>query len=75
MSALRQELKNYIDSIPERNLEAVKPILSLLATDYDPDFILEDDLTPEEEAIIEEGRKLPDSCFLTLEEALKVIDG
>ncbi|MDR2471119.1 MAG: hypothetical protein LBD09_03290 [Treponema sp.] len=52
MNTIRQELHTYIDVIPDRNLYALKPILSLLAG---PAYILETNLTEEERAIIAEG--------------------
>ena len=53
-AAIRQELHTYIDIIPDRNLYALKPILSILA---EPAYILETNLTDEEQAIIAEGDK------------------
>jgi hypothetical protein len=52
--ALRSELKNFIDFMPERNLSVVKPVL--LALSVDP-VVIETDLTPEEKAVIEAGEK------------------
>jgi hypothetical protein len=51
-AAIRQELHTYIDVIPDRNLYALKPILSILA---EPAYILETSLTEEERAIIAAG--------------------
>jgi adenylate kinase len=51
-TAIRQELHSYIDVIPDRNLYALKPILSILA---EPAYILETNLTDEERTIIAEG--------------------
>jgi hypothetical protein len=51
-AAIRQELHSYIDKLPERDLYALKPILSILA---EPAYILETNLTEEEKAIIAEG--------------------
>jgi hypothetical protein len=58
-TAIRGELKDYIDAIPDGNLEMVRPILSFLAKTPAPDnpLIIETDLTDEEKAIIEVGRK------------------
>jgi hypothetical protein len=53
-AALRNELKKFIDFMPERNLSAVKPILVALSVDP---VIIETDLTPEEKAIIEAGER------------------
>jgi len=33
-TVLRKELRGYIDTMPERNLIALKPLLSVLADDY-----------------------------------------
>jgi hypothetical protein len=44
VSALRREIKNYIDFIPDDKLQALKPILSLLTEE----LIIETDLTEEE---------------------------
>lgn len=54
MSAIRKEIQDYIDSIPDSKLEAIKPMLSVLANDT---IILETDLTDEEKAIIARGRE------------------
>jgi hypothetical protein len=51
-AAIRQELHSYIDMLPERNLYALKSILSILA---EPAYILETGLTEEEKVIIAEG--------------------
>jgi hypothetical protein len=65
--AIRQELHSYIDMLPERNLYALKPILSILA---EPSYLLETDLTEEEKVIIAEGdrefEEHPEN-FVTLE--------
>jgi hypothetical protein len=53
-AAIRQELHAYIDVIPDRNLYALKPILSILA---EPAYILETNLTDGEREIIAEGDK------------------
>ena len=53
MTALRQELMNYIEEIPETELEALRPMLRLLAA---PDrLVIETNLTDAEKAIIESG--------------------
>ena len=52
--SLRSELKNFIDFMPERNLPALKPILSALSIEP---VIIETDLTPEEKAIIKAGEQ------------------
>jgi predicted dehydrogenase len=53
MTAVRKELHDYIDALPERNLYALKPLLSVLVNDR---IIIETDLTAEEKTIIAEGR-------------------
>ena len=58
-TAIRQELKGYIDALPEANLEAVRPILRSY-TDGEADdqpLVYETDLTEEERALIAEGMK------------------
>jgi len=54
MSAIRQEILDYIDDIPDSKLEALKPILSLLVDDT---LIIETNLTDEEKTIIKAGRE------------------
>jgi hypothetical protein len=54
ITALRSELKSIIDTMPERSLYALKPLLSVLSIDP---VIIETDLTVEEKAIIEAGEK------------------
>ena len=49
---LKKELHGYIDTMPERNLLALKPLLSVLAK---PLYTIETDLTEEEIAMIDEG--------------------
>ena len=64
---LRKELHQYIDTIPERSLYALRPLLSVLAG---PLYTVETDLTVEEIAMIDEGmaeyRKDP-SSFVPLD--------
>ena len=48
---VRQELHAYLDILPEPKLEALKPLLSLLADE----MIIETDLTDEEREIIAQG--------------------
>ena len=45
----------YIDELPDMKLEALRPLLRLLITD-EP-LIIETDLTEEEKAWIEDGRR------------------
>jgi hypothetical protein len=69
--ALRKELRGYIDSIPERHLPALKPLLADLAgtgTDYWTSVI--EPANAEEAAMIEERMKdyyADPSSFISLE--------
>ena len=54
MSALRQEIQEYIDNIPDSKLEALRPILTLLVNET---IVIETDLTDGERAIIQQGRE------------------
>ncbi|GHU99614.1 hypothetical protein FACS189483_09080 [Spirochaetia bacterium] len=69
-AVLRNELKSCIDTMPERRLAALKPLLFELAT---PAYTVETDLTAEELAIIEKGmqdyREHPET-FVNLESIL-----
>lgn len=62
-TAMRSELKTYIDTIPYDSLVCVKPILSLLATGASPTrlvrdgYAIESDLTDEETDILKAGLK------------------
>jgi hypothetical protein len=64
---LRKELKGYIETMPERSLYALKPLLTVLS---EPLYTIETDLTADEIAKIDEGmaeyRKNP-SSFVPLE--------
>ena len=71
MSALRQEIQNYVSMMSEEKLAAIKPVLAILVSE--PDFAIEIDLTEKERDIIAKGRKIPDTEFITLDEALKII--
>jgi hypothetical protein len=55
MSAVRKEMKSYIDNIPDSRLKALKPLLVSLSNEED-ELIIETDLTDEEKAIIKAGR-------------------
>jgi hypothetical protein len=50
--AIRKELHSLIDTMPERKLNALRPLFDVLVDD---ETIIETDLTDEELAIIEEG--------------------
>ena len=67
VAVLRKELKGYIETMPERNLYVLKPLLAVLA---EPLYTIETDLTEEEIAMINEGmaeyRKNP-SSFVPLD--------
>ncbi|MCL2295288.1 MAG: hypothetical protein FWC36_10585 [Spirochaetes bacterium] len=54
---IRRELKQYIDKIPESNLEIVRPMLSFLAMKQDDRLVIETNLTASEKAVIKAGRK------------------
>lgn len=54
MSAIRQEVLEYINELPDIKLEAIKPILAILV---DNNISVETNLTDEEKNIIERGRK------------------
>jgi len=54
-TAIRQELKSFIDVIPDHSLYALKPLLLVLA-ETEP-LVIETDLTDEEIAMIDEGRR------------------
>ena len=47
-------MHDYIDCLPDNKLEALRPILSLLANDP---LVIETDLTDEERQIITDGMK------------------
>ena len=51
-AVLRKEIHSIIDTIPDRSLYALKPLLTVLAA---PAYTIETNLTPEEIAIIDEG--------------------
>ncbi|MDR3314736.1 MAG: hypothetical protein LBS96_09850 [Oscillospiraceae bacterium] len=53
MSPIRQEVQGYIDLLPDMQLEALKPILTLLANEIP---VVETDLTAEEKAAVRQGR-------------------
>ena len=53
--AVRKELHTLIDTLPERKLNALRPLFDVLVDD---ETIIETDLTDEELAIIAEGDKL-----------------
>jgi hypothetical protein len=50
--AIRKELHGFIDALPERKLNALRPLFDVLVDD---ETIIETDLTDEELAIIEDG--------------------
>ena len=67
-AALRRELQYFIEMIPTGRLEALRPLLADLA---EPAFVIEDDLTEDELAIIAEGSRKYDrnpDGFLTVDE-------
>jgi len=54
MTAIRKEVMNYIDDIPDSKLAALMPILTLLTDDA---IVVETNLTDEEKSIVAEGRE------------------
>ncbi|MCL2600057.1 MAG: hypothetical protein FWD88_02620 [Treponema sp.] len=52
VAALRDELRSYIDALPDHSLPALKPLLSFLV---ETPPIIETDLSDEENAMIEES--------------------
>lgn len=65
MSAIRQEILEYINELPDIKLEAIKPILAILV---DNNITVETDLTDEEKDIIKRGRKeYENGDFVSLE--------
>jgi hypothetical protein len=66
-AVLRNELHDYIDTLPERSLYALRPLLSVLA---EPLYTVTTSLTAEEISMIDEGmqeyRDHPES-FVPLE--------
>lgn len=69
MSAIRDEIQHYIDSLPDKELEALKPILTLLSSNYD-EVIIEEDLTAEEKEIIRKAREqYKEEDYVSLEDA------
>jgi hypothetical protein len=55
MTAIRQEVLNCINDLPDVKLEALRPLLRLLI-DNEP-LIIETDLTEEEKSWVKEGRR------------------
>jgi len=58
-NTVRRELKRYIDAMPERSLEIVRPMLSFLAGSQaiNEPLVIETNLTASEKAVIKAGRK------------------
>ena len=54
-AVLRKEIRGYIDTMPERNLIALKPLLSVLAENYRKPVI--EPASPEETAMCDERMK------------------
>jgi len=66
-TALRKEIYEYIETIPEYRLEILKPLLAEFAK---PLYTIETDLTEEEIAIIDKGMaeyRADPSSFIPLE--------
>lgn len=56
VSELRKDVQDCIDRLPDSKLEALRPLLYLLAGDMG-EAVIETDLTDEEKAIIRAGRE------------------
>ena len=54
---VRQELKGYIDAIPERSIEVARSFLSYLAETSVPETLVIEPADEEEIAMIEEGMR------------------
>ena len=54
MSAIRNEILNYINEIPDEKLIALKPLLTLLVNDT---LVIESNLDTDEKEIIRQGRE------------------
>ena len=54
MSELRKELHRCLDTISDKGLVALKPLLTLLSHD-DDELVIETDLTDEEREIVARG--------------------
>ena len=64
---MRDEINNYVDIVPDRKLEALKQLLTLIT---DEPLIIETDLTDEEREIIAQGmEEYKRGGFISLEEA------
>jgi len=71
VSEIRAEVQGYIDNMSDRELTAIKPILSLL---IDEPLVIETDLTEEEKEIIREGREeYKKGGYVSLEEAKRML--
>ena len=84
-TALRQELHDFIDIMPERKLSALKPLISILMEEEYPigiedipesDIAIESNLTDEERAIIARGvaryHERPEE-FVTLDSVIEKV--
>ena len=84
-TALRQELHDFIDIMPERKLSALKPLISILIEEEYPigmedipesEIAIESDLTGEERTIIARGvakyRERPEE-FVTLDSVIEKV--
>jgi hypothetical protein len=69
-ATLKKELHEYIDTMPEHSLYALKPLMSVLAK---PLYTVETDLSKEEIGMIDEGMaeyRANPSSFIPLENLL-----
>ena len=68
MSAIRNEILDYISEIPDEKLIALKPLLTLLVEDR---LVIETDLTDEEKEIVRQGREeYKQGGFIPLEDLM-----
>ena len=71
MSELREEIKNYVDIIPDSKLSALRQLLVLIT---DEPLVYETDLTDEEREIIAQGmEEYKNGGFIPLDEVKKML--
>jgi hypothetical protein len=70
MSAIKQEMIDYVSILPDSALLALKPLLTLLVSE---EPIVETDLTDEEKKIILRGRKeYAEGKYVSLSDVLEM---
>ena len=76
LATIRQEVHGFVDTLPETQLAAIKPLLEMLSVEWMP--VVETNLTDEEKEIIREGRthraEHPEE-YVSQDEAEKIIYG